>query len=317
MTMPGSSQNVLCVDIGGTSTKFGIFSPPDRMTFLESIETSGPPEVFAGLVCGALERTRQVAVKDGGEVLGVGIAVAGFLNEERDRLLYNSNISWLEGYPLRAHLQSEFKLDIQLEVDSNAAAISEQRLGSGRNSDRFLCIAVGTGMGVGMIVHGQPLRFAYGCMGDAGHVLVQPDGPLCTCGGHGCAEILVSAPYLAEQYRIQSGDLSINSLRPVIQAALAGDALARSIIQGAGRWLGIATASLANIFFPDRIAFAGGLAEAGDILIRSVEESFRYAAGTFTREQVVLSKAELGGMATLTGAAFAILSHQEALHHVR
>lgn len=316
MSMP-ASQSVLCVDIGGTSTKFGIFSPPERMTFLESIETSGSPEVFAGLVCGALERTRQVAVKGGGGVLGIGVAVAGFLNEERDRLLYNSNISWLEGYPLRAHLQSEFDLDIELEVDSNAAAIAEQRLGSGRNSERFLCIAVGTGMGVGMIVHGQPLRFAYGCMGDAGHVIVQADGPLCTCGGHGCAEILISAPYLAEQYRIQSGDVSVNSLRPVIEKAISGDALAQSIIQTAGKWLGIGTASLANIFFPDRIAFAGGLAEAGDILIRSVEDTFRYTAGTFTQDKVVLSKAELGGMATLTGAAFAILAHHEATHHVR
>lgn len=312
MSMAASAQTVLCVDIGGTSTKFGLFSLPDRLTYLESIDTAGSPEQFAASICRALERTRQAALRKNEEPLGVGVAVAGFLNEERDRLVYNSNIAWLEQYPLRGHIASEFDLPIELDVDSNAAAIAEHRLGWGRNCERFMCIAVGTGLGVGMIVHGEPLRFAYGCMGDPGHIIVKPNGPLCTCGGHGCAEILVSAPFLADRYRIESGEDSVSSLRPVIQSALAGNELARSILQDAGKWLGIATASLANTFYPERIAFAGGLAEAGNILLNSVEKSFNYSVSKFARDQVVLGKAQLGAMATLTGAAFSVLAHHTA-----
>ncbi len=306
--MPEVPQAVLCVDIGGTSTKFGIFSPPDRQALLESIPTCGPPDMFADAICGALHRTRQVALRDGSQLLGVGVAVAGFISEERDRLIYNSNLAWLEQYPLRDRLSSEFELPIELEVDSNAAAIAEHRLGSGKGCERFMCITVGTGLGVGMIIGSEPLRFSYGCMGDPGHMVVQPDGPLCTCGGHGCAEVFVSAPLLTERYRLESGNASVSSLREVVEAALAGDELARSILQAAGRWLGIAAASLANTFYPDRIAIAGGLAEAGEIVIQSTEQSFRYSASKFARDQAILTKAQLGAMATLTGAAFSILS---------
>lgn len=299
--------SVLCVDIGGTSTKIGIFDARDQIRILESIPTRGPAESFARCLSETVTRVRKTATQDGAGLLGVGIAVAGFLNDERDRMVYNSNLPWLEGYPLRDQLGRELDMRVKLEVDSNAAALAEQHLGVGRNSARFLCITVGTGVGVGMIINGKPLRFAYGCMGDPGHVIVQPNGPLCSCGGRGCAEIFVSAPVLAEEYRVKTGVQSSLSLRDVIEAARAGDESAIAVLEHAGEWLGIATASLANTFLPDHIAFAGGLAEAGDLVMKSIEKAFCYSASKFAREHVTLSRATLGAMATLTGAAFSIL----------
>jgi glucokinase len=299
---------VLCIDIGGTSTKAGIFEPWGELKPLGSIPSRGPAASFAG----ALETlmTEAAAAADG-PVIGLGVAVAGFLDEARDRMIYNSNLPWLEDFPLRARLAQHFDGPIELEVDSNAAALAEYYRGAGQGSSRFLCLTVGTGLGVGMIVHGHPLRFAYGCMGDPGHVIVQPNGPLCTCGGHGCAEILVSAPRLAEEYRRAKGIAEECSLRDVIEAARGGDKAAIPVLEHAGEWLGIATASLANTFYPDRIAFAGGLAEAGDLVMHSVERAFDYAAGTFTKKNVQLERARLGALSTLTGAAYAVLTNRE------
>jgi glucokinase len=155
-----------------------------------------------------------------------------------------------------------------------------------------------------MTVDGEPLRFAYGCLGDIGHIIVEPGGPLCSCGGRGCAEILISAPALAERYSQQSGREQAGSLRDVIEAANAGDPVARSILNRAGEHLGIAIASMANILFPDRIAIAGGLSAAGDFVVPVAEEVFRSSASILARSNVSFSRARLGPQATLIGAAW-------------
>jgi glucokinase len=302
------STPVLCADIGGTSTKVGIFERPNRLRFLESIPTRGPAEEFGKALCEAVRRGKESLRPEYGKISGLGVAIAGFLNGDRDRMIYNSNLPWLENYPLRDLLVGELDMPVEIEVDSNAAALAEFHLGIGRASPRFLCLTVGTGLGVGMIVDGEPLRFAYGCMGDAGHVIVQPNGPLCSCGGRGCAEAFISAPVLAAEYKLRTNRDEPCSLRDLIEAAREGDTTAQSILEHAGEWLGIATASLANMFYPDLVAFAGGLAEAGDLVLRSVQRSFDYSASKFARERAVLSGATLGSMATLTGAAYPILA---------
>src|SRR5438067_1486812 len=83
---------------------------------------------------------------------------------------------------LYAHLPRRFTVRVRLEGNSNAACMSEYWFVSGPRSHRFLCLAAGTGLGVGIAIDGRPLRFAYECLGDIGHVIVQPNGPLCTCG---------------------------------------------------------------------------------------------------------------------------------------
>jgi glucokinase len=239
----------------------------------------------------------------------IGVAIAGFLSPERDRMIYNSNIAWLEDFPLRDRLAREFALPIEMEVDSNAACMAEYHFGSGSGSKRFLCLACGTGLGVGMCVDGVPLRFAYGCLGDIGHIIVERNGPLCTCGGRGCAEIMISAPVLAREFARRSHTSAQVSLRNVIDEAAAGDQVARSVLSEAGEWLGLAIASMANFLFPDHIAIAGGLSAAGDLVLSPAETVFRESAAVFARENVTFSKALLGSSATLIGAAWPFWSN--------
>jgi glucokinase len=315
MTQPGDAS-VLCVDVGGSSTKIGVFDRLQKVAALHSIPTQGPAPEFRDALCSVIRSAYESILAQGRLIAGIGIAIAGFLNDAQDRMIYNSNLPWLEGYPLRDRIQQEFSLPVLLEVDSNAAALAEFHLGAGRDSPRFLCITVGTGLGVGMVVEGRPLRFAYGCMGDAGHIIVQPNGPACPCGGHGCAEVFVSAPLLAEDYRVRSGRTEPCSLRTVIESARTSDAVALRILDEAGQWLGVACASLANTFFPDRIAFAGGFAEGGDLVLNGVRRGFETHASKFARDQATLTRASLGAMATLTGAAYPVLSAVRELRAV-
>jgi glucokinase len=176
--------------------------------------------------------------------------------------------------------------------------MAEYKFGSGQGKKRFLCLTCGTGLGVGMTIDGVPLRFAYGCMGDAGHTIIQRDGPLCTCGGRGCAEILISSVTLAAEYQKLRAREEATTLRDVIEASQAGDKAAAGVLERAGEWLGLAAASMANAFFPDHIAIAGGLSAAGDAVLVPAERMFRRSASaTFQR-------ARLSSTASLIGAGW-------------
>jgi glucokinase len=304
-------HSALCVDIGGTSTKVGVVNAEGGLGFVDSIPTQPDAARYLNQLCGLIERTLGSARMKCAELVGIGVAVAGFLDFERDHLLYNSNLAWLEGFSLRKPMADRFGLPIELEADSNAASMAEWCFGSGRGSKRFLCVTSGTGLGVGMVIDGVPLRFAYGCLGDVGHIIVHRDGPLCTCGGHGCAEIMVSAPAVAKRFRERAALDSDVSLRDVIEAARGGDQTAIALIEETGEWLGIAIASMASTFFPDRIAIAGGLSEAGDFLMNAVGHAFHSHAGVFARSQTTLNRAVLGSRATLIGAAWPFLRERE------
>ncbi len=295
---------VLCADIGATSSKTGYLDRTGELHYHDSIPTRPDAESFTENLCRLIKRTRDECVRAEGEPCGLGVAVAGFLDDRRERLLYNSNLSWLEDFPLRERIVSRFDIPVELEIDSNSACMAEYRMGSGRGARRFLCVTAGTGLGVGMTVDGKPLRFAYGCLGDIGHILVKKDGPLCTCGGHGCAEIMVSAPALAAEYKQRAGLPEEVSLREVITAAQSNEPVAISVLTEAGEWLGMAIASMANTLFPDHIAFAGGLSAAGELVLAPARRVFCHSAAVFARSQTTLSLATLGPMATLIGAAW-------------
>ncbi len=262
------------VDIGGTNTKIGLVDAAGSVHDLRLVPTSGPdPSRFLDEVLRALDPLLSQPFS------GVGVSVAGFLDDDRTRLIYNPNIEWLQGFPMREMFEQRLGVATVLEVDSNAAALAEARFGEGVGSERFLCVAVGTGVGASMVSHGELLRVAHGCIGDAGHVIVNPEGRKCSCGGRGCAEAMASAPFVVDRYREMGGRFEKAS--EIIAAAKSGDSVAMDAIAEAGVNLGIALASLANIFFPDTIAIGGGLSEAAAVLLTPASSTFRSVTGRF------------------------------------
>lgn len=281
------------IDIGATTTKVALVDATSGETgAIETFPTgAGASELIANLR-DAAHRCRGDA-----SIQGAGVAVAGFLNPARDRICYNPNLEWLCGFPLKDALSNALGMSVALEVDSNASCIAEYRFGVGRGSRRFLCLVSGTGLGGGMIIDGALLRFMGECIGDVGHVVVDPDGPECSCGGRGCAEAIVGAQAIVKRARCGA------TLRDVIENARAGNAPAIDALAEAGRAIGIAAASLTQIFFPDRIALAGGLAEAEDLVLAPAIAEFRRTVNADAREHVMMMKASLGWRATLIGGA--------------
>ena len=286
------SRFALGVDIGGTNTKVALVSDSGEVAGIERFPTGLDQAALIANIREAANRCRGEST-----ILGAGVAVAGFINAAHDRLSYNPNLDWLVGFPLRDRIAEALDMEATLEVDSNASCLGEYRFGSGCGSQRFLCLVSGTGLGVGMVIDGALVRFMGECIGDAGHVVVDPNGPECPCGGRGCAEAMVSERTIVQN--AQSGA----TLRDVMESARQGNPQAIAALAAAGRALGIAMASLAQIFFPDRISLAGGLAEAGDFVLPPAEAEFRRTVNSEARAQVKVVKATLGWRATVVGAA--------------
>jgi len=295
----GGGASVLAIDIGGGTTKLALVNREGAVRGWRSFRTAGESgPAFMQTVIAACRRLQREARLP---VLGVSVAAAGFVTAE-GALEYNANLPWLEGTPIADLLEKGLGIRAHVDADSNAACLAEYLFGEGRCSRRFLCLTGGTGLGVGMVADGKLLRIAHGCMGDAGHVIVAAEGPLCSCGGLGCAEALLSTAAIAARCAKRSGGANLG-FRSLVEDARLGKPEARESLREAGYWLGVTAASLASIFLPDRIAVAGGLSQAGELLFASAEASFRAHGGRFPLARATLVRATLGEHATLLGAA--------------
>jgi glucokinase len=309
------------IDIGGTTTKFALVDAAGDIHNMNTIDTNRKT-VSKAYIISLVEETEKLvedAIAAGTPLRGIGISVAGFVDPDHTKMVFNPNIPALEDYPLTPEFEQHFDLPVSLEVDSNSATLGEYQFGAGRGSNRFMCLTIGTGVGGGMTIDGRILRFAYECMGDMGHVIVEPGGPACNVGCRGCAEAMVSAPAIvrrAEQGLSDQLDSVLLKLRNeigkldaknIIEAAKQGDLYAESILEETGRWLGFAMASLAPIFLPDCIAIAGGVSEADSLLLRPAIQAFTENSGEFYHRNLAVKKAELGWKATVLGAAVPLL----------
>jgi glucokinase len=291
--------DVLAIDIGGSSTKLALVNRRGETRNWQSFPTAASSgSAFMDTVVRACRAVQSEATSS---IAGVAVAVAGFVRADGS-LEFNANLPWLENTPIAHRLAGELNMPVIADADSNAACVAEYIFGEGQGTNRFLCLTGGTGLGVGMMADDKLLRVAHRCMGDAGHVIVSPNGPECSCGGHGCAEALLSTATLAQQYARGVGRFGA-SFRELVQDSHAGIPEARRVLTEAGHWLGIAAASLASIFLPDRIAVAGGLSHAGDDFFAAAHSSLSRHAGMFPLARATLVRATTGEHATLLGAA--------------
>ena len=298
------SQWVLAFDIGGSSTKLALVSATGEMRSWRSFPTEPPRATYLARL---IQSLREVAAMAPDTLIGVAGSVAGFLSESGS-LFYNPNLPWLEHTNLHADLSAAVQTPVHLENDANAACAGEYLFGTGHDSRRFLCLTGGTGLGAGMIADGSILHPAFGGLGDAGHVIVVPNGPPCSCGGRGCAEAVLSSAALAAHF--SEATHSSRTYRALVNQVAIGYPQALEVAQQAGHHLGIALASLAHVFFPERVAIAGGLSALGEPLLLATRASFTAHAGTFPGSLATIHLAHTGAHAGLQGAAATIwLAH--------
>lgn len=286
----------LGIDIGGSSAKLAVCDPEGKILRRSRLPTSAEQEAdeLVRSLAGAVEELDPRR-----SLLSLGVAAPGCRREDGEGLVNVTNLPQLDGYPLRERLEKALGRRVTLDNDANAAALGEHTYGAGREARRLLVLTLGTGIGAGMVVEGAIHRVAWQGLGDPGHVIVQPDGPVCGCGGRGCVEALAAVPAIMRR----AGDF--RTFEGAVQAARGGrDAAAGAAFEEAGRWIGVALASLVHLLAPDRILLGGGGFDAApDLLMEPVSRALRGHVQPFFNMALTLGRAGLGNDAGVLGAA--------------
>lgn len=214
-----------------------------------------------------------------------------------------------------AEMETRLGYPVHLDNDANVGALGEATFGAGVGFDVMVYIRMSAGIGSGLVLGGRPFRGARGFAGEIGHVLVDPDGPICRCGNRGCLETLVAPDRIVELLERSHGPLTVPSM---LALAEAGDAGVRRALNDAGRVIGQATAAMCNYLNPDVVVVGGDLSPAGDLLLEPMREAVRRFAISAASRSVSVVGGVLGERAEVLGAlALAGREAHEPLVHVK
>lgn len=280
-----SKPYVVGIDIGGTNTVFGIVDARGNVIASNSIKTGKHANIedYIEELKTALNKLIEAHdAKDKIHGIGVGAPNSNYFT---GTIEYATNLPWKGVVPLAKLLTEAFGVPVAVTNDANAAAIGEMTYGAARGMKDFIMITLGTGVGSGIVVNGQLVYGHDGFAGELGHVIVKPsNGRMCGCGRTGCLETYCSATGVARTARefleirtdpSRLRDLPIEEItsKDVYDAAIAGDKLAREIFQYTGEIMGRAFANFVAFSSPEAIILFGGLARAGELLMKPIKES--------------------------------------------
>ncbi len=296
-------QHALTVDLGGTKTSLAVGTLSGRLAAKEVLAT--PRRGIARFLKALPKRLEALARRAGAwrTVRGVGVAVAGLLAPGGVRLLKCPNVPELEGLRLDSLLRFRRRLPLYVENDANAAAWGEKMFGAARRVSHFIYITVSTGIGGGLVLDGKLYRGVYGA-GEVGHTLMAPGGPRCACGLTGCLEAVASGTAIARRAREAMRHDRRTLLHRVVAhknaptaqevelAARRGDRIARSILAGAGQFLGLAIGSLLNLLHLELVVLGGGVSRSPALYWDAVRGAAKQASWreTFSSARIVPSK---------------------------
>ncbi|MGA7669887.1 MAG: ROK family protein [Nitrolancea sp.] len=269
----------LAVDLGGTNVRAALVDSNGEIRHLVSRPTlghEGPEAVIDRLAALVGE---VVAHENPAQQVEVGVIAPGAIDPDAGIIYFGPNIPDWHDIPLRDMLESRLNRTVHIGNDANCAALGEARFGSGQGTQDMIYIAIGTGVGGGVISNGHLIGGKRGFGGELGHVSVDPTGPRCSCGGIGCVESFVSGWAIVRDaeilvHSLRSDELTRMSRRNpitpemVAMAAAAGDQGAKSIFDRAGQALAASLGGMINIFNPELLVIGGGISKAGDLLIK-------------------------------------------------
>ncbi|MFP5225726.1 MAG: ROK family protein [Actinomycetota bacterium] len=305
------------IDIGGTKLAGAAVDERGQILARKELPSSARNDVtIVSGVAKLVDELKAIAPR----VKGVGIGCAGLIDDRSGVVVTSPNLP-LRDIGLRDMLSTRVGLPVILENDANVAAVGEALVGAGAGRSPVLCVTVGTGIGGGIVVDGRLLRGANGFAGEVGHMVVDPDGPVCACGSKGCLEAMASGNALGRVALERIEDPAAVALRErrdagakvtgALVGALAadGDPFAGSIIIEAGRWLGLGLANLANLLDPEVIVVGGGAGSGtADLLLPSAVGALsERLLGHGFRLAPEVVPAALGNAAGVTGAALLVL----------
>lgn len=310
------------VDLGGTNVKLGIVSEKGKIVKKTTVETKadeGPDSVISQIKFGINILLQENAYK----LNGIGIGAPGIVALKKGTVENPPNFPGWVKVNLGKILQKEFKTDVHVENDANAAAIGELIFGAGKTIKSYIMITLGTGVGGGIVYNQKIFRGEHGGAGEAGHITIDYRGEKCKCGSYGCIETYAGNGYLVRrvQKELNKHKDSIiwdlisrdkNNLSPKIidEAAVKGDIYAQSIIHSLGIRLGAAFSSMGNLLDITTFIIGGGVAGFGEPLFSSIKETMSQRIITPSRSRIRVIPAKLKNDAGIKGASSLVFYNQ-------
>jgi len=304
--------HVIAIDIGGTSYRVALADTKGDIINREAEPTRSheSPDIGLPRIRGTITETASGIGLD--KVKSIVVCAAGPLDPQQGILLTPPSLPAWRNVPVKQYLEEAFGIPVWVENDADLAALGEQRFGAGRGCSRLIYITVSTGIGGGIIVENRILRGTSLSVAEIGHMAIDPNGLVCNCGGIGHLETLASGTAIGRiaTERIVDGQPSSLSSDPgsmltgqaVIEAALQGDALAIDVVRSAGKYLGMAIASLMHLFDPEVVIIGGGVSNAGELILEPARESMDECSMADFKGRTRLVRSELGDNSGLMGA---------------
>ncbi|MCS6951473.1 MAG: ROK family protein [Bryobacterales bacterium] len=304
-------MTLLGLDIGGTEIKAGLVDSSGRILRSASVATPGDLDTLRGTLAGVVAR-----LATGAALRAAGVAAKGIIDAATTRVeALPGTLSFLEGW-LLADLMAPLLpgTPVAADNDARAALAGELRWGAAQGRRDAVLLTLGTGVGGAVVANGRLLRGVGGVAGHFGHLTLDPDGPPCICGNHGCLETFFSARAIeAEAFAVvhrgcdtrlaelvRNGKLTCAA---VFETAAAGDAQAKRIVERAARVLAAGIASLIHAYDPEAVIVGGQIAQAGEPLFAILRTEAAWRTRRLLRREVPIVPARFTAEAGLLGAA--------------
>jgi len=326
-----SRKPILAIDLGGTKMLSAIVTPLGGIlsrNYCLTMAERGKKAVIDTVisnVSGILSKAK-LEIRD---LDGIVVAAAGILDTIHGVVTVSPNLSGWRNVQLGEILFKNFGLTTFLINDANAAALGENRFGVGKGIDSLIYLTVSTGIGGGIIIGGKLYSGAYGCAGELGHMVIEDNGPKCSCGNNGCLEAMASGTAMAREVvdRIEKGEMSTViqlvqgrldkiDAKIVAMAAKKGDALACEVVNKIAYYLGIGFVNLVNIFNPEMIIIGGGVSRMGRMLLEPAKRVMKERAFKLPSRNVRIVRSRLGYDAGVLGAAAYFYDQHQQLNGV-
>jgi glucokinase len=293
----GVASRHIGLDLGGTNLKWTVVEHAAgewRVLDRGQVPTrAGGPDAIVPQLAevgrGALARWPDASTA------GVGIPGLYDPRTGATRFLVNIPGPW-DGYPVAGPIAEALGVPVALINDARAFGLAELRLGAARGASSMVGLTLGTGVGGVIAIDGKVHQGHDGTAGEIGHQTIDPDGPPCGCGNHGCLEAFARADRIAAACATATAE-------EAVERARAGDATAIDGLDRVGRYLGIGIANMIAVISPDRVVIGGGIAAAGDLLLAPARDEIRRRVRTTSVDAVEVVTAELGTWAGAIGAA--------------
>jgi glucokinase len=293
------------VDIGGTKIAVGVVDAQGRVLR----KTEFPTDATTGFdgamhrVSGALSECTEVD-RDG--LQGIGIGCTGQVDALSGKLSNVHNLPNWEGRNPVDFVSCELNVPVAMENDADAAALGEMHYGAAKGKSPFVYVTIGTGIGVSVLLDGQIYRGVNQCHPEIGHHIVEPSGPLCSCGARGCWESLASGPSMTEWIRKNApanyGSEPLSALETCTRAQ-DGDEWARRAVENEAYYLGVGLANLIVLFAPDAIVLGGSVMKSAFLFWEGIQKVIQKNCRLVPYEQIDITLASLGDDVALIGAA--------------